>query len=238
MKIKNSEQREVLRSSIRLHPLNPKHHTDKEIQRQVKNFKQVGYLGGIVYNEVTKTLIDGHRRVYALDIIHKYDGSPETDYTLRVEVCQLDRKQEKEQLVFMAMANGRADLKEVAKFIEDIDPDLAGLDEFITNEIKRFNILTPETVADDIDLLDVDHFEKIRSERASRTKGYETEEDRQKWHDIKNTCRDNVSDKIARSLVVNFADTDERAALFEAIGELDNGQSVIPASKIMSIIYQ
>ena len=99
--IKGSTTEEIRRSTITLNPDNPKRHTDRQVKQQVANIKANGYLGGIVWNRTTGNLVDGHRRVQALDIIHKYDGTPATDYTLKVEVAWL-------QVVCQAMQKVRA----------------------------------------------------------------------------------------------------------------------------------
>ena len=80
--MKSSETIVIKRSQIRLNPCNPKRHTDKQIAQQKSNIKKVGFLGGIVWNRQTGNLIDGHRRVMALDLIHKYDGS-QNDYDIK-----------------------------------------------------------------------------------------------------------------------------------------------------------
>lgn len=127
MSIKSSEKRQIQRGSINLNPYNPKHHTDEAIKLQAKNIKTNGYLGGIVYNEVTHNLIDGHRRVMALDLINKYDGT--NDYTLWVEVVHFDEKTELEQLTYMATGNTKADLSMVQSYIDKIDTTWFNKDE-------------------------------------------------------------------------------------------------------------
>lgn len=119
MKIKGSEKRKILRGSINLNPYNPKKHSDDAIKRQARNIRENGYLGGIVYNEITHNLIDGHRRVMALDLINKYDGT--NDYELWVEVVHFDEKTELEQLTYMATGNTKADLSMVQSYIDKID---------------------------------------------------------------------------------------------------------------------
>ena len=99
-KYKTSETVIVKRSQINFAVYNPKKHTKDQIDQIKKNFKKVGFLGGIIWNSVTGNLIDGHKRVSALDIINKYDGTPETDYEVKVERIELDLQTEKEQNVF------------------------------------------------------------------------------------------------------------------------------------------
>ena len=125
--IKSSTTEEIRRSEIVLNPYNPKRHTDRQVKQQVANIKANGYLGGIVWNSTTGNLVDGHRRVQALDIIHKYDGTPEKDYTLKVEVVEFDQKTELEQLTYMAIGNSKADYNLVAQYAGQIDTKSVGL---------------------------------------------------------------------------------------------------------------
>lgn len=133
-----SETRTIKRSQITLNPFNPKRHSDDEVNRQLRNFKKVGYLGGIVWNEVTGNLVDGHRRVFAQDIFFGYGVDENIDYDIKVEVCQLDEKQEKEQLTFMSMANTKPDFQMIAQYIGDIDAENAGLSDSEYKAILNF----------------------------------------------------------------------------------------------------
>lgn len=127
--IKQSVTQDIHRSEIALNPYNPKRHTDRQVKQQVANIKANGYLGGIVWNKTSGNLVDGHRRVQALDIIHKYDGTAGTDYLLKVEVVEFDHKTELEQLTYMAIGNSRADYNLVAQYADQIDTAAVGLSE-------------------------------------------------------------------------------------------------------------
>ena len=82
--LKQSETRIIKRSQINLNPINPKRHSDERIRLQKKNLQKVGFLGGIVWNELSGNLIDGHRRIKAMDMYYKYDGTSDTDYKVKV----------------------------------------------------------------------------------------------------------------------------------------------------------
>lgn len=138
-KIKQSETLTIWRSEINLNPINPKRHNDAQVETQKKNLKKVGFLGGIVWNKLSGNLIDGHRRIKALDIIHKYDGSAETDYEVKVEAVEMDEKTEKEQLTYMAVGNTKPDLDLIANYIGDIDYSDIGLSERDIQDILSFN---------------------------------------------------------------------------------------------------
>lgn len=146
--IKQNESVEVMRSQINLNPFNPKRHSDKKIEEQMKNLKRVGLLGGISWNRKTGNLLDGHRRIMAMDLHYGYDGTPQTDYKVLVTAVELDEKTEKEQLTYMAMGNTQADYDLIAKYARDIDFELAGLDAYDIAEINSFM---------DIDLQDLDN---------------------------------------------------------------------------------
>lgn len=132
-KLKQSETRIIKRSQINLNPINPKRHSEERIKLQKKNLQKVGFLGGIVWNEASGNLIDGHRRIKAMDLYYKYDGTTETNYDVKVEVVSLDEKTEKQQLAYMAAGNTKPDIDLLANFIPDIDYSEIGLD---TNEIN------------------------------------------------------------------------------------------------------
>ena len=119
--IKQSETVEIQRSQINLNPYNPKRHSDKKVSEQKKNLQRVGFLGGIVWNRISGNLIDGHRRIKAMDAHYQYDGTPETDYPVKVEAVELDEKQELEQLTYMALGNTKADYQLVAEYLPSID---------------------------------------------------------------------------------------------------------------------
>lgn len=135
---KGSVTKTIKRSQIKLNPYNPKNHTDEEIKRQAANIRRVGALGGIQWNERSGNLVDGHRRILAQDLIHKYDGTPETDYDVKVEAVDFDQKTELEQLTYEATQNTKADYNLIAKYLDDIDPKEVG---FTDDEIKQLEAL-------------------------------------------------------------------------------------------------
>ncbi|GJH39878.1 hypothetical protein RCZ04_04280 [Capnocytophaga sp. HP1101] len=138
--LKQSETITINRSQINLNPYNPKKHTDKEIKNQLANLKKVGFNGGIKWNKTTGNLIDGHRRMKAMDIYYKYNGTPETDYQVKVEAVEFDEKTEKEQLTYEALGNTHADYSLVAEYINDIDYTDIGLSDYDINELSHFVI--------------------------------------------------------------------------------------------------
>ncbi|MDD2284711.1 MAG: ParB N-terminal domain-containing protein [Mariniphaga sp.] len=124
-----SETIEINRSNILFAPYNPRKKKEEIIKKLIKNFKEVGFLGGIVWNKTTGNLISGHQRITALDYIHKYDGT--NDYLLKVEQVNLDLKTEKEQNIFMNSPDAQSEFDNIllGDLMGDIDFDNAGLNQ-------------------------------------------------------------------------------------------------------------
>lgn len=199
-----SETRQIKRSQIHLNPCNPKNHTEQEIKKQIKNFKSVGFLGGIVWNEASGNLIDGHRRVFALDLIHGYNGA--NDYDLKVEVCNLDAKTEKEQLVFMSVANGNVDYSAIAEFVNEIDYKNAGINELDYQTILSFaDLKTDIEIPDVADLLD-----------APQPKSYE--ERKSEIMKKKQNQRTETEDNGQKTLILTFDNERNKAYFLEMLG--------------------
>lgn len=93
----NSEYKKVLRSEIHIADYNPRK-IDAEGKKYLKrSIRQFGVLGGIVVNKRTNnTVVGGNQKVAMLDEMLKYDGTPNTDYQLVVQVVDMDLKTEKE----------------------------------------------------------------------------------------------------------------------------------------------
>lgn len=158
---KGSETKTIMRSQINLNPFNPKHHSDDAIKQQKANIKKVGLLGGIVWNEGTGNLVDGHKRLMAEDSIRKYDGTPDTDYEVKVEAVDFDEKTEKEQMTFMVVANTKPDYNEIAKYIDDIDFKAAGLSEIDAKQIKQLQDDLEKSLSESMDDLGGDFLTPI-----------------------------------------------------------------------------
>ena len=139
-KYNQSENIVVQRSQINFAPYNPRKQDKRVVGEIKKNFKRVGYLGGIVWNEDTGNLVSGHKRLQAMDIIHDY---PEKsgDYEIRVEKVNFDEKTEKEQNVFMnsQTVQGEFDYDLLADILPDMDYKFAGLD---TDDLNMITSLT------------------------------------------------------------------------------------------------
>lgn len=123
-KIKQAETREVRRSEIRFAPYNPRKISEEARKKLKKNLKRIGLLGGIVWNERTGNLVSGHQKMKIIDEVNRYDqNNIETDYIIRVEVVDLDEKEEKVQNLFMNNREAQGEYDDEA--VKDI---LSGLD--------------------------------------------------------------------------------------------------------------
>lgn len=128
-KIKQPECRVIKRSEINFASYNPRKISESARKKLKANLKRVGLLGGIVWNERTGNLVSGHQRVSLIDEVNQYYSlNNKNDYTLRVEVVDLDEKSEKEQNVFMnnRTVQGEFDDDMLREMISEIDFDLAG----------------------------------------------------------------------------------------------------------------
>lgn len=115
------------RSTIHFADYNPRKISEegkKELKKSIKNF---GVLGGIVVNKRTNyTLVSGHQKIAILDGLSK--GK---DYSLRVELIDVDEKREKEINIALNNPNvgGEWDYDKLADIVPDIDWQAAGLTE-------------------------------------------------------------------------------------------------------------
>lgn len=130
---KQSETVNIRRSQIKFATYNPKKHSKEQIDEIKRNMKRVAFLVGIVWNELTGNLVDGHKRVQALDLLHKYDGNPKTDYPVKIEKISLEEKTEKEQNIFQTRSLTDFDQELMRDLVPQIDYQNAGLDLYDLN---------------------------------------------------------------------------------------------------------
>ena len=254
--LKTSETKTIKRSQIKLNPLNPKHHGEEKIKQQKDNLKRVGYLGGIVWNAESGNLVDGHRRIEALDAIYNYDGTPETDYEVKVEVVHFDEKTEKEQMTFMALANSKADLQLIADYFPDIDPKLAGIDPWDLKAIESF-IPKPETadIASFDDIIDtgISDVNPYKKETPSSEDGFDEEDgeageeepEEMSYEDKKaavieakarqrQTAIERANETMAY-ITISFASAEEKRAFCE-LAEIEADAMFVEGSKVLNLI--
>lgn len=211
--IKQSETIIIKRSQINFAPYNPKHHTEDAIKQQKKNFKKVGFLGGIVWNKTTGNLVSGHKRVMAFDLEYKYDGTPEKDYDIKVEMVEMDLKTEKEQNIYMdaKSSNTAQDLELLAELIPEIDFKEAGL---TVEDIQLIEFQVPTFSGNSIEL-----------KESIETVQKPMEDQKQKIKDLKKQMRGNVAqmreDTFNESdtyVILSFDSHDNKAEFMERFG--------------------
>lgn len=171
-KYKQSETVVIKRSEINFAPYNPRKEDAEVVKKLKKNFKTVGYLGGIVWNRLSSYLVSGHKRVQTLDIINGYDGTSETDYNIKVEAVELDDKAEREQNIFMnsPSAMGEFDMEKMKVLVPEVDYQAAGLSEADMN-IYGISVMHDELSAGLADTLDdFEELERPYEERKAAVK--------------------------------------------------------------------
>lgn len=240
-----SDTKVVKRSEINLNPLNPKRHQEENIKIQARNIKKVGLLGGIVLNEATHNLLDGHRRVLAMDSINKYDGTPETDYEIQVSVCNLDDKTEKEQMTYMAVGNTKADLDLISKYIGDIDTKDLGFTQADIKAMEMFNV-TEEDIfkAEDNKTpisTEVEEFFNFLPTATAPVKGSENLTPEEKKAIVKagkeRTQQDSegYDDFAYSSITLSFDNYENKVAFCEMVG-IDIAEKVVKGEQILSLL--
>lgn len=126
---------ELNRSSIHLASYNPRKLSDESRKTLKRGIKKFGLVGGIVVNKRTGlTVVSGHQRLSVMDELQKF---PDNDYRIRVDVIDVDEKQEKELNILMNNPNaqGTWDFDALARIVPDIDYKDAGLTDADLNMI-------------------------------------------------------------------------------------------------------
>lgn len=213
MKIKQSETVFIKRSQISFAAYNPRKKNPKVINELKKNFKKVGFLGGIVWNETSGNLVGGHKRVEALDLINGYDGK--NDYDIKVEKVNLDDKTEKEQNIFLnnKRVQGETDYELLSKLLPEIEKENAGLDDYDIDIVKSiipdFNFGENEIIQND--------FKDLKG-------------DKEQIKNIKKGIKKQISNnQQSFYFVVTFDTNNEKSEFLESIGI--NGDNIYITSK-------
>lgn len=246
--IKQSETIEIKRSQINLNPFNPKRHTDKKVQEQKKNLQRVGFLGGITWNRITGNLIDGHRRIKAMDLYYSYNGTPETDYPVKVEAVEFDEKQEKEQMTYMALGNTKADFQLIAEYLPDIDYSAAGIDNYDLEQIQSFIPSVDEVCHIDSidDLIASEEADQLPEKEARESDNGDTlkqieltpEEKKAKIKEAKQKQIEAAGERyseLTSYLTISFCSAEEKRMLCELIG-ISEEEKFISGSKVLEMI--
>lgn len=256
---KGSETKIIKRSQINLNPCNPKLHTEADIKLQKANIKKVGLLGGIQWNENTGNLIDGHKRVMSCDLIQGYDGTPETDYDIKVEAVDFDDNTEKEQLLFMAKSQDPIDFNVVAtKFdLDDINLKNAGFTDDETQQLMQLRDDLDKSLDEGMKTFDDDFFspqmdeqvppppitelpnmektsEEIVAEHAAKPKMTKEEVKEQKQH-CTNVAMNRQED-IDNFVFINFETLEQKQLFCDMLGMVASSSMTISGSQILGML--
>jgi hypothetical protein len=224
-KLKQSETIIIKRSQVNFAPYNPKKHTKEAILNQLKNFKDIGFLGGVAWNDITGNLISGHKRIMAMDIYYNYDGNIETDYDVKVEKASLTEKQEKEQNIFMDArgTNTQQDLGMLAIILPDIDYKAAGL------TAEDLNLIAIESP-----IMDNSFMNEIKSDYANLGEKYEQK--KQKIKEAKKKIKEQVSIQQGIShIIISFDSNNNKCEFLERFG-FDNDLAIIKGESFSDMI--
>lgn len=202
VKIKQSETVIIKRSQIHFAAYNPRKKDMKVIESLKKNFKKVGFLGGIVWNIRSGNLVGGHKRVETMDLIFDY---PKNDYDIKVEQIDVDDKTEKEQNIFLnnKRVQGETDFELLALVIPDIDIDSAGLTDY---DISIVESLVPEFhFSDNTDI--INDSKELRSDADKK---------KEKIKKLKSDIKKEIGEKQIKSyFTVTFKTYEEKAEFLE-----------------------
>ena len=190
---------ELKRSEIHPAGYNPRVIDDEAKKALKRSIKKFGVVGGIVVNKRTgNTIVGGHQKVSILDEMYKY---PANDYTLRVEMIDVDMETEKTLNIALNNGNisGRWDYEKLAQLIPDIDYKDAGLTDADLNMIGVDYLLQTEeenSIADELDDLMSPIIEEREEEKAERAaeremqKAIELEAKKQHMKDVKQQVKE------------------------------------------------
>lgn len=229
-----SESVELNRSAIHLADYNPRKLSDESRKTLKRGIKKFGLVGGIVVNKRTGlTVVSGHQRLSVMDELQKF---PENDYRIRVDVIDVDEKQEKELNILMNNPNaqGTWDFDALARIVPDIDYKDAGLTDADLNMIGVDFLLQTEkesSIADELVNMMSPVVEQREAEKAERkaerdvAKAAQEEADRAAkvahMKDVKQQVRENAqkqADNMDAYLMLSFDTFDAKAAFCERFG--------------------
>jgi len=218
--MKQSETIILNRSQVNFAPYNPRKKDKKVIESLKKNFKKVGFLGGIIWNKTTGNLVGGHKRMETLDLIYNYDGTKEKDYDIKVEMVEFDLKTEHEQNIYLnnKKQQGETDFELMSKLIEVIDIDSAGLD---IQDIEIIEALVPD--------FEFGKKDDIQNDISELNK----ESNKKSIKELKKNIKNNVGgSQMATHFTITFKTYEEKAEFLESIG-INGDETIITSTKYL-----
>ena len=206
------------RSQIKPADYNPRTISAEQKKELKKSIRLYGVVGGMIVNKQTGfTLVGGHQKLLILDELNKY---PDNDYTLRLEVVDIDEKTEKEMNLMLNNPNSQGDwdYDMLREMIPEIDYKNAGLsaeDLSLIGIDFEFQTETENYIADALDDLVVPIEEKREAEREiANTKKEEVKAMKQK---IKDDAEDKARE-MDSYVMVNFDSNKAKADFMERFG--------------------
>ncbi len=217
-----SESVELSRSAIHFADYNPRKLSEESRKTLKRGIKKFGLVGGIVVNKRTGlTVVSGHQRLSVMDELQKF---PENDYRIRVDVIDVDEKQEKELNILMNNPNaqGSWDYDALARIMPDIDYKDAGLTDADLNMIGCDFLLQTEeenSLADELE--DMMHPLVQREEAEKAARQLERAEKVAHMKDVKQQVREQAQ-KQAQDMdayvMLSFDTFEAKAAFCERFG--------------------
>ena len=198
-----SESVELNRSAIHFAGYNPRKLSEESRKTLKRGIKKFGLVGGIVVNKRTGlTVVSGHQRLSVMDELQKF---PDNDYRIRVDVIDVDEKQEKELNILMNNPNaqGSWDYDALARLVPDIDYKDAGLTDA---DLKLEEMMQPVT-------------EQKEAEKAARQ--LERAEKVAHMKDVKQQVKEQAQETAANMdayLMLSFDTWEAKAAFCERFG--------------------
>ena len=233
-----SESVELNRSAIHFADYNPRKLSEESRKTLKRGIKKFGLVGGIVVNKRTGlTVVSGHQRLSVMDELQKY---PENDYRLRVDVIDVDGKQEKELNILLNNPNaqGSWDYDALARLVPDIDYKDAGLTDADLNMIGCDFLLQTEeenSLAGALEEMMQPVTEQKEAEKAARQ--LERAEKVAHMKDVKQQVKEQAQETAANMdayLMLSFDTWEAKAAFCERFG-YDPYQKFIKGEQFDSI---
>lgn len=233
-----SESVELNRSAIHFAGYNPRKLSDESRKTLKRGIKKFGLVGGIVVNKRTGlTVVSGHQRLSVMDELQKF---PENDYRIRVDVIDVDEKQEKELNILMNNPNaqGSWDYDALARLVPDIDYKDAGLTDADLNMIGCDFLLQTEeenSLAGALEEMMQPVTEQKEAEKAARQ--LERAEKVAHMKDVKQQVKEQAQETAANMdayLMLSFDTWEAKSAFCERFG-YDPYQKFIKGEQFDSI---
>ena len=229
---------ELNRSAIHFADYNPRKLSDESRKTLKRGIKKFGLVGGIVVNKRTGlTVVSGHQRLSVMDELQKF---PDNDYRIRVDVIDVDEKQEKELNILMNNPNaqGSWDYDALARLVPDIDYKDAGLTDADLNMIGCDFLLQTEeenSLAGALEEMMQPVTEQKEAEKAARQ--LERAEKVAHMKDVKQQVKEQAQETAANMdayLMLSFDTWEAKAAFCERFG-YDPYQKFIKGEQFDSI---